>query len=630
MNSNEECHTILDCPGLYVDGFRGRLLQKTSDVENGYILSHYHGDHYQQLPRDGKYQGPASIYCTPITRLLLIHIHQVPSQYVIAHEYGQTWEYRMKKNMNGKQQQSEEVAQITFYDANHCPGACIILIQLPNGTTHLHTGDMRYHRKFQSYPLLRQIVQDRKLDLVYLDTTYSHPKHDFSPQEDVIKNIASQTESLLKDSNESNTLIMLSCYSIGKEKVLWEASLRTDELIFVTDKKYKMLQCIQQGHNPRSQQPKGWEEQKEEDPSSSSSTSTTTLPSVHDIIQRCTKDPSKSNIHVIPMGLAGDVHPFFRPNFQKCGKYVEKLDLTDKYDRVVAFIPTGWANSSKWNKEHSCEMSSVELSNGKMLEVEVRLICYSEHSAWPEIVEFVSFLKPRKVIPTVFSNDTDRRNIENRFRNMLDLGRAKKKFFRSMEKAANELDCNNKNKQKGVYDDVGANSKKTKKENGRGSNAETGLEGGVTARRDVDDKNDDDEIIEVVAVVKSPSNLTTMATSPQHAPRLSTDGFGEKICTLVSMGFGHSEAKQAVEKCDGDLERTVEKLLSHNSCINDVNGAANQQQDKLQGGGNSIAKRKVQKQSSEVGTIGSASNKKQKPISGSSLITNFFAKKKGS
>eukprot|EP00980_Cylindrotheca_fusiformis_P031443 scaffold26371_cov117-Cylindrotheca_fusiformis.AAC.1 len=296
MNSSDACHEVADVPGLYVDAFRGRLLRKTRDPEACFILTHYHGDHYQNLPKDGRYEGPAVIHCSPVTAALLKEMHRVPANLVEAHEYGATFDYK--------------TAKITFYDANHCPGACIVLIQLPDGNCHLHTGDMRYCENFKSYPLLQDAVTKKKVDLVYLDTTYSHPKHDFVPQEEAIEIIASQTKELLS-SQSTKTLVLLSCYSIGKEKVLWEASVRSNQKLYVSERKLRMLKCIQLQETLESYQ----------------------------IISRCTGDPSKSDIHVIPMGLAGEMWPYFRPNFVKCKEYVEQLDK--EYDRVVAFLPTG-------------------------------------------------------------------------------------------------------------------------------------------------------------------------------------------------------------------------------------------------------------------------------------------------
>ena len=43
MNAATCCHTIEGCPGLYVDAFRGQLLRRTSDTNNSFVLTHYHG-----------------------------------------------------------------------------------------------------------------------------------------------------------------------------------------------------------------------------------------------------------------------------------------------------------------------------------------------------------------------------------------------------------------------------------------------------------------------------------------------------------------------------------------------------------------------------------------------------------
>ena len=353
-------------------------------------------DHYGGLPRDLKYQGPAMIHCTPTTAALLIRVHRIPSHFVVSHEYDESW-------VHGSNNTS-----ITFYNANHCPGAAIVLIQLTDGTCHLHCGDMRYHDKMKEYPKLANAVQHRRLDLVYLDTTYGHPKHDFMPQDEAIETIAATVKEELAHSER--TLILLSCYSIGKEKVLWECASRTNQLVYVTEKKHKMLDCIrQEGKHDLSTQ----------------------------ILHQCTLDPTKSDIHVIPMGLAGEIWPYFKPNYWKCAEYAQNLEK--KYDRIVAFLPTGWADGSNWNKKNSITSKQVDYkTKDGSVQVDIRLVSYSEHSAFSELQSFVKYIKPRKVIPTVFRDDNDRRKIENHFRNMVDSTRAKKNFFKTMPPRASD------------------------------------------------------------------------------------------------------------------------------------------------------------------------------------------------
>ena len=53
-------------------------------------------------------------------------------------------------------------------------------------STEVTSSNMRYHPKFQSYPLLKEAVEKRLIDVLYLDTTYAKPKHTFLPQQNAI------------------------------------------------------------------------------------------------------------------------------------------------------------------------------------------------------------------------------------------------------------------------------------------------------------------------------------------------------------------------------------------------------------------------------------------------------------
>ena len=275
MNQTSKCHQIQGCTGLYIDAFRA-FKNKTRDKNSTFILTHYHSDHYNGLPRGSKkskandtsksssntYTGPALIHCTPVTGALLREIHGIEPEFIVEHPYGHTWTHeftrQVMKNGNPNNAKHKAVAEITFYDANHCPGAAIIYIHiLDQDKHHVHTGDMRFNlEKFSTYPLIQQAVQQNKIDLLYLDTTYSKPKHNFLPQDEAIQNISSNVKRLLGGNNEilqmkkksffqprkkkeqveegnpksksestkmQRTLVLLSCYSIGKEKVLWHS-----------------------------------------------------------------------------------------------------------------------------------------------------------------------------------------------------------------------------------------------------------------------------------------------------------------------------------------------------------------------------------------------------------------------
>jgi DNA cross-link repair 1A protein len=646
MNSSDICHQVSDCPGLFVDAFRGHFLREdTKNPDATFILSHYHGDHYTQLPRDNKYRGPAKIHCTPITARLLIDVHLVSKDFVMEHEYGSTFRHRIVQHQQKKKEttldDSDDYANITFYDANHCPGACIIFIELPDGkTAHLHTGDMRYHPRFQSYPLLSKSTKQRKIDLVYLDTTYCHPKHDFLTQEDAVNSIASQTQQLLSGNSQrersQKTLVLLSCYSIGKEKVLYEASKRSEQLIYVSEKKWKMLRCIQED---RSKYKNGnGEEQQHSNGEGASS-----LSHQHhtNILERCTRDPSESDLHVISMGLAGEMWPYFQPNFQNLAKYVEDMSSSEaennenettkeggrlsqtEYDKVVAFIPTGWADASNWNKKNAISTKIVQLSSSRSLHVEVRLISYSEHSTFPELVSFVQYLKPRKIIPTVYSDQSHKRQIEGRFRNMLDSTRAKQAFFRSMTKQKNTAvpineippeeedsvssvvkgDAHSKISSNGFTPNKGkfsleiqlSDSKNTLVVNDKSE---------LRSHDDVNENVGDSEEITVLRVVQAKKSSFSSASIGSSSKKQSTNS--DKIDMIVSMGFARHRAEAVLEKCNGNMQQTIHEILS----------------EKIQTSGDGI-QTKYQKQGidKKAQPPHSAAIKKRK-------ISDFFAQKK--
>lgn len=484
MNLSKECHEIPGCPGLYIDAFRGPYLRKTHHMEHAFILTHYHGDHYGKLPRDNKYQGPALIHCTPVTAALLRKVHQVPDIFLVEHGYGETFLFRP----TGPFQQ--ERTKITFYDANHCPGAAIVAVKLANGIVHLHTGDMRYHDKMKSYSLLKEAALARKIDLLFLDTTYANPKYDFLSQEEAVDTIASQIHDLLGSSRRSKeessaTLVLLSCYSIGKEKCLWEASNRCNQPVYVSERKYDMLQCIEGYDDHVSSQ----------------------------IGRRCTRNPTESDLHVIQMGLAGQMHPFFQPDFGACADYAREVAQEGKeYSKVVAFIPTGWADATNWNKKNSVSQSVCQ-----GIHVEVRLVCYSEHSTFSELQAFVDFLKPRKIIPTVFSDENDKRRIEARFK--VDMNRAKQSLIDSMFRSSSLNTCSTESEEKE-----------------RPESFPPLLEENMTPKR-------------------------------QKRNSILERTLFENTASLESMGFCPQRSKIALETCRGNLEAAIESLLKNEATV---------------------------------------------------------------
>jgi DNA cross-link repair 1A protein len=109
-----------------------------------------------------------TIYCTPITAAL------VRQQLRVPHSIIQEVSIGSPIVVNG--------VKVTVVEANHCPGAVMMLFEPPGRVPVLHSGDCRLTAKVQEEPVL-QALRGR-VDLV-LDTTYADPAYTFPSQEEV-------------------------------------------------------------------------------------------------------------------------------------------------------------------------------------------------------------------------------------------------------------------------------------------------------------------------------------------------------------------------------------------------------------------------------------------------------------
>lgn len=147
-------------------------------------------------------------------------------------------------------------------------------------------------------------------------------------------------------------LFIIATYVIGKEKILYAVAQRCGCKIYVDDRKIKVLRSL------------GLKD-----------------------LSIFTTDSSKTNVHVVGWGFLGDAWPFFRANFTNM-----EQALTDRgYEKAVGFVPTGW----------TYELKKKAFPTREKGRCKIHLVPYSEHSNYAELREYVSFLKPKQIIPTV-------------------------------------------------------------------------------------------------------------------------------------------------------------------------------------------------------------------------------------
>ncbi|KAL2644274.1 hypothetical protein R1flu_011861 [Riccia fluitans] len=296
-----------------VDAFRYGEVEGCS----AYFLTHFHYDHYGGLTRAWDH-GP--IYCTPVTARLCVLSLNVDPRWICPLQIGVSYVI--------------EGVEVRMIDANHCPGAALILFRFRCGNTILHTGDFRACREMESYPELCS----GKINTVYLDTTYCNHRYRFPLQEEVIKFVIRQTCNALK--RNKKTLVVVGSYSIGKERVYYSIAEALGR---------RILKSLE------------WPE----------------------LESKLATESRDTLLHVLPLSHL---------NPPKLKAYLKNQP---QYSALLAFRPTGWTYTEKVGD--NLDMIKPQCSGS----VTIYGVPYSEHSSFNELRDFIQFIRPGRIVPTV-------------------------------------------------------------------------------------------------------------------------------------------------------------------------------------------------------------------------------------
>jgi len=320
-----------------VDGFTGAAARMSTP--SGWFLTHFHSDHYKGLgPR---WPSTAPIFCTPSTAALCRLRLRVRPQ--------------LLRELPLNERCVIDGVGVTLFDANHCPGAAMILFDpLEPHAPVLHTGDCRWSTELHGpllAPALGALSGERRARLkLILDTTYCDPAAVFPPASEAAAFVANAVRS--EGFNVRRTLFLCGSYTIGKERVAFAAAHAAGARLYAGAAKREVLAC---------------------------------LPLAAADAQLLTSEDAHTNVHIVPMacvsfGRMKGILAHYRGRFDTC----------------VGFAPSGWA----FGRE-AARTGGARTRRGSLVKYDVP---YSEHSSFAELRDAVAWLKPEAICPSV-SND---------------------------------------------------------------------------------------------------------------------------------------------------------------------------------------------------------------------------------
>ncbi|KAF8564758.1 hypothetical protein P879_07162 [Paragonimus westermani] len=379
--SKTQCPFYKWIPGtrLTVDAFSYGLI----DGCDGYLLSHFHSDHYKGLSTN--FTG--TIFCSNVTKSLI-------SLTFGSHLKVVSLTLNSIVDVCG--------VDVLTMDANHCPGSVMFLFRLPRTNQFiLHTGDFRFNLSMLNPPspladFVPQADSHRKppsqLHSIYLDTTYCSSQYDFPTQDQIISAAIEVTRERLQ--KNSNTVVVCGMYTIGKERFVNGLADELNLRVWLPAKQSKLIEMAA-AHG---------------------------CPVCISLTKRTVSNPKRAQLHVVPMGQLNlpsllryqanlgppsQITPFSQPT-NHCRSVP-----------ILAWRPTGWAHNSGVKKKGTNNSvqttldSSLSLPDGLRLEhssgnVRIYGAAYSEHSSSSELKKFVSQLRPLHVQQTVFGGAASR------------------------------------------------------------------------------------------------------------------------------------------------------------------------------------------------------------------------------
>ncbi|KAM6213590.1 protein artemis [Sarcoramphus papa] len=165
---------VREYPAVSIDRFDRDNLRARA-----YFLSHCHKDHMKGLRAPAlkrRLEGSLKVklYCSPVTKELLLTSwkYKFWQNHIVALEVETPTQISLVDETSGE----KEDLEVTLLPAGHCPGSVMFLFEGENGTV-LYTGDFRLAKgEAARMELLHSGTRVKDIQSVYLDTTFCDPR----------------------------------------------------------------------------------------------------------------------------------------------------------------------------------------------------------------------------------------------------------------------------------------------------------------------------------------------------------------------------------------------------------------------------------------------------------------------
>ncbi|XP_013411942.1 protein artemis-like [Lingula anatina] len=357
------CGQMREYSRISLDRFDKENLESTA-----FFLSHCHTDHMVGLSypsflyrlnscRDIK------LYCSEVTRQILLHMqdgnYKHLDKHVVALSENNPTRLRIP-NFSGK---AEEVV-VTLIPAAHCPGSVMFLFEGEEGTV-LYTGDFRLEKGSAArIPQLNSGSRSKNIRSLYVDTTFCTPKAFHIPSRQECRDVIISVIDSWIQLSPAHMVVLKGKASLGYEYIYEEVNKEFKQKIHISERKMKMYTGVPQ-------------------------------------ISKCfTTDPTGTQVHACEWQFQGESSTL------PCG---HKLTSGDDPRVLTILMSTMWFTQEVRPHEIICGEKGFYRT------------CFSFHSSYQEIRDFVSYLQPCRVFPNVIPVKEDLEKVQKRLNSFLKL-----------------------------------------------------------------------------------------------------------------------------------------------------------------------------------------------------------------